>query len=89
MTTVLTILDLQDVDEFVEIRRDAFRTYLIAVDDHGHARDAWHVGAADRQRFDVEGTAPEQRGDSIEHARLIFDEGYECVMHLPALGFWL
>src|ERR1700759_4615210 len=36
----------------------------------------------DRQRFDVEGTAPEQRRDAIEDARLVVDVNRECMEHM-------
>ncbi len=58
---VAQVLDLQHVDQLVQVRGDAVDTDLVAVDDDRHARDAGHVGAADGQRFDVEGTAPEQQ----------------------------
>jgi hypothetical protein len=70
------ILDPEHVDQLVEVRRNTLGADLIAVDDDRHARDPWDVSPADRQRLDIEGTAPEQRRHAIEYARLVFDEGY-------------
>jgi hypothetical protein len=69
------VLDLQDVDQLVEIRRHAFGADLIAVEHDRHARDARLGRPADRQGLDVERAAPKDQRDAVEHAGLVFDEG--------------
>ena len=79
---ILQVGDLDHVDELVQIRRDALRIGLVAVNHDRHARNAGLLGVADRERFDVERAPPEQGGDSIEHAGLVFDQGYQRMFHV-------
>jgi hypothetical protein len=37
------------------------------------------LGVADRQRLDVEGAAPEQRGDAVQDAGLVVDLDRKCI----------
>src|SRR5205823_14397202 len=48
---------------------------------HRHPRDAFAFRVADGQRFDVECPAPEQRGDTVQDARLVIDVHRKGMQH--------
>src|SRR5260370_17699873 len=66
------------------MRLEPARPIVVRVDDDGHARDAGRFGVSDGQRLDVEGTAPEQRRDAVQHARLVVDVNRKGMKHVQS-----
>ena len=49
--------------------------------DHGHARDVRALRTSHGERDDIDVQPAEERGYAGEHTGLVFDVGYECVLH--------
>lgn len=73
------IQDSPDGDKIVELATSLLDYTVLALEDHGHARQVLDFCAADDQTVNVEAAGCEDAGDPGEDARLVLDETVEDV----------
>ncbi len=75
------VLHAPDRHELIEIGLETPRAVFVGVDDDRHAREPGLLRMADRQRFNIERAAAEQRRHAVQNTGLVVDIDSECMGH--------
>ena len=75
------IVQLEDVDEFVQLLDDLIQSGFVAMGDDGHAGGGGFLSGGDVEGFDVVAASAEEAGDAGEDAELVFDQDGYCMTH--------